>query len=66
VTVAQGENLAAVEIEVGYKVVADIAGSSTKMVVGVVALVVGATEVVTEIAAEVVVEVVVEVIAEVV
>ena len=57
-TVVQSKNLAAVEIEVGREVVADVAGGSTEVVVGVVALVAGAIEVVAEIAAEVVAEVV--------
>ena len=54
----QRENLVAVEIEVRREVVANIAGSSTEVVIGVVILVAGAIEVVAEIAAEVAVEVV--------
>ena len=33
-TIVQGKNLAAVKIEVGREVVADIGGGSTEMVVG--------------------------------
>ena len=55
----QREILAAVEIEVcPVAVEADLGGGSTEVVVGAVALVAGAIEVVAEIAAEVVAEVV--------
>ena len=54
----QRENLTAIEIKIGREVVANIAGGSTKVVIGVVTLVAGAIEVITEIAAEVATEVV--------
>ena len=52
------QDLAVIELEVGREVMADVAGGSTEVVVGVVALVAGAIEVVAEIAAEVAAEVV--------
>ena len=45
VTVAQRENLAAVEIEVRRKVIADVAGGSTEVLVVVVILITSAIKV---------------------
>ena len=56
-TVVQRENLAAIEIKIGYEVVANITSSSTEVVIGIVALVTSTIKV-TEIAAEVIAEVI--------